>query len=249
MTDSSRHLPPPPEALAVFGDQLQRVVAYAELLSGPGVDRGLLGPREAGRLWDRHLLNCAGLTELVPTGALVLDLGAGSGLPGIVLAMQRPDVTVVLVEPLLRRATFLEEAVASLELRNAVVRRARAEELAGSYAVEVVTARAVAPLERLVGWALPLLRPGGVLLAQKGEQAEEELAAAAQAITRAGGRQGQITEVGSASSGTVARVVVVTRAETSRAGGSDHPRMVAQGKGRPAGPRGQSAQGAARVRR
>ena len=182
---------------------------YHDLLAGPGVERGLIGPRETDRLWERHLLNCAGLSDLVEDGEVVVDLGSGAGLPGLVLAIQRPDVQVVLVEPLLRRATFLSEAVAELGLRNTLVRRARAEDLHGSLVVDVVTARAVAPLDRLAGWALPLLRPGGRLLALKGARAEEELEQAGPALRRLGARSWAVVPVGSEDLGTAGRVVVV----------------------------------------
>ena len=219
----------PPEARDVFGTALPLLERYAALLAGPGVERGLLGPREAPRLWERHLLNCAALTELVEPGTVVADLGSGAGLPGIVLAAMRPDVTVVLVEPLLRRATFLEEALAELELRTAVVRRARAEELVGSLVVDAVTARAVAPLDRLAGWALPLLRPGGRLLAQKGERADSELTGAGAALHAAGASASEVVTVGSGLSST--RVVVVTRgARTVPAG-----RAAGRGAVRPGG--------------
>jgi 16S rRNA (guanine527-N7)-methyltransferase len=202
--------------------------AYAALLAGPATERGLLGPRETPRLWERHLLNCAGLTELVEDGQVVLDLGSGAGLPGLVLALQRPDVQVVLVEPLLRRATFLEEAVAHLGLRNTLVRRARAEELAGKLEVDVVTARAVAPVDRLAGWSLPLLHLGGRLLALKGEQAATELAAAGPVLHRLGAASGAVVEVGSLEQGTQARVVVIerglTQAATARAKARPMPR-------------------------
>ena len=201
----------PPAAHTVFGDRLPVLEAYAGLLAGPGVERGLLGPRETPRLWERHLLNCAGLAELVEPDQVLLDLGSGAGLPGLVLAALRPDLTVVLVEPLLRRATFLQEAVAALELTQVVVRRARAEELAGSLLVDVVTARAVAPLDKLVGWGLPLLRPDGRLLALKGERADEELAASGPAITAAGGTAARVVEVGDAALSTLGRVVLVER--------------------------------------
>jgi 16S rRNA (guanine527-N7)-methyltransferase len=207
-----RAVPSPPQtAHQVFGTALPLVERYAALLAGPGVERGLIGPRETPRLWERHLLNCAGLAELLPDGAVVADVGSGAGLPGVVLAALRPDVTVVLVEPLLRRATFLEEVVAELGLRTAVVRRARAEELAGSQVVDVVVARAVAPLDRLAGWCLPLLAPGGRLLALKGERADDELAASRPALTRAGAAVAVVVEVGDEALGTGARVVVVTR--------------------------------------
>ena len=201
----------PPAASTVFGAALPRLEAYADLLAGPGVERGLLGPRETPRLWERHLLNCAGLAELVEEGSVVLDLGSGSGLPGLVLALMRPDLSVVLVEPLLRRATFLSEVVEQLGLRTVVVRRCRAEELHGTVEVDVVTARAVAPLERLAGWAMPLLRPGGRLLAQKGEQAQAELDAALPVLRRAGAVSAEVVQVGSAELATDGRVVVATR--------------------------------------
>lgn len=199
---------------AVFGAALPALEAYAALLAGPGIERGLIGPRETERLWERHLLNCAGLSELIEDGQVVLDLGSGAGLPGLVLAMQRPSVQVVLVEPLQRRATFLTEAVEHLGLRNALVRRARAEELAGKLEVDVVTARAVAPVDRLAGWALPLLRPGGRLLALKGEQAATELAAAGPVLHRLGATASSIVEVGSPELGTQARIVVIERGLT-----------------------------------
>lgn len=211
MTSTTLAPPPGPTAVTVFGDRLPAVSAYAELLAGPGIERGLLGPREVPRLWERHLHNCAGLSELIPHGALVVDLGSGAGLPGLVLALQRPDLAVVLVEPLLRRATFLTEAAAALRLRTVVVRRARAEELADTVAADVVTARAVAPLDRLAGWALPLLRHGGHLLAVKGDRAGEELAGAESAIRLAGGTGARVRDVGDPALSTAARVVVIER--------------------------------------
>ncbi len=213
---------------AVFGDHLPQIEAFAALLAGPGVERGLLGPRETPRLWERHLLNCASLSSLVEDGQVVLDIGSGAGLPGLVLAIQRPEVQVVLVEALQRRATFLSEAVEELGLRNTLVRRVRAEDLHGKLEVDVVTARAVAPVDRLAGWALPLLHAGGRLLALKGEQAAVELAAAGPVLHRLGAANSSVVEVGSAELGTLARVVVVergvTRSATARPSARPTPR-------------------------
>ena len=209
-TGVSRETPaPPPEAGAVFGAVLPLAIRYAELLAGPGVERGLIGPREVPRLWERHLLNCAALTPVVdqvlaaaaeadPTASdrdsrpTVVDLGSGAGLPGLVLAILRPQWRVVLVEPMLRRTIFLQEAVDELGLPNVAVVRGRAEddavriELAEQGPVDVVAARAVAPLDRLAEWALPLLAPGGSLLALKGETAGQELTAASPTLQRLG---------------------------------------------------------------
>jgi 16S rRNA (guanine527-N7)-methyltransferase len=160
--------PAPPQAVQIFGPATAAAERYAHLLAGPGVARGLIGPREVPRLWERHLLNSAAVAELVPRPCALVDLGSGAGLPGIVLALLLPDVTVTLLEPMLRRVTFLEECVHALGLQNAQVRRGRAEDLAGQLAADVVTARAVAPLDRLAALALGLVRPGGTVLAIKG---------------------------------------------------------------------------------
>jgi 16S rRNA (guanine527-N7)-methyltransferase len=156
------------------------LAAYAALLADAGVTRGLVGPREVPRLWDRHLLNCAVVESELPDASHVADIGAGAGLPGLVLAIVRPDLAVTLVEPLARRADFLREAVAALDLEARVtVRHERAEEAAGAgFTADVVTARAVAPLERLAGWCCPLVRVGGLLVAMKGSRAAEEVVAA-----------------------------------------------------------------------
>lgn len=189
-------VPLPPELAAaaerLFGERLPLAAAYAELLATDGVVRGLIGPREAPRIWSRHLLNCAAVAELIPIGASVIDVGSGAGLPGMVLSVARPDLTVVLVEPLARRTAFLAEAVTTLGLSRAVtVLRVRAEDCArGPEAVvpaDVVTARAVAPLDRLAGWCLPLAALGGRLLALKGATAAEEVAAHREAVGELGG--------------------------------------------------------------
>lgn len=174
-------------AKTLFGDHLPLAEQYAELLATDGVVRGLIGPREAPRLWDRHLLNCAAIAELIPDGVTVVDVGSGAGLPGIVLAVARPDLHVVLVEPLARRTAFLSEAVAVLGLERTTVVRARAEECVGNLApADVVTARAVAPLDRLAAWCLPLAAIGGRLLALKGAGAADEVVAHGDALSRLG---------------------------------------------------------------
>jgi 16S rRNA (guanine527-N7)-methyltransferase len=188
----------PPEladaAHTVFGDRLPLAATYAELLATDGVVRGLIGPRETSRIWARHLLNCAAVAELIPEGSSVIDVGSGAGLPGIVLAVARPDLSVVLLEPLARRTAFLVEAVNALGLDQAVrVVRARAEDApstagrTGAFPGDIVTARAVAPLDRLAGWCLPLTALGGRLLALKGASAADEVAEHRDAVGRLGG--------------------------------------------------------------
>lgn len=177
---------PPDDARAAFGSHLAQAERYAEWLATNGVERGLIGPREAPRLWDRHLLNCVALTALIPEGASVADLGSGAGLPGVVIALARPDCDVTLVEPLLRRTTFLTEVVADLGLPHVEVFRGRAEELHGRREFDVVTARALAPLSRLLEWSMPLVADRGELLAMKGSSAPEEIESAGPQLARLG---------------------------------------------------------------
>ena len=177
-------------ALQVFGDRLPLAVRYADLLMTDGVVRGLIGPREAPRVWERHLINCAVISEMIPFGASVIDVGSGAGLPGIVLAVARPDLTITLVEPLARRTAFLSEAVTMLDLGTTVtVVRGRAEDVVGEppVAADIVTARAVASLDRLAAWCLPLAALGGRLLALKGASAAEEVTEHHDAVLRLGG--------------------------------------------------------------
>lgn len=196
--DVSRETPSVPDvAQRVFSDALPTVVAYADLLATQGIIRGLIGPREVPRLWDRHLLNCAVVTDVVEDGATVCDIGSGAGLPGLVMAIRRPDLQVTLVEPLLRRTNFLLEAVEALDLSNVEVRRARAEELHGSAVFDVVTSRAVAPLDRLSRWSLPLVRSGGSFLAMKGSSAESEIATAGKVIAKERGQVDGVLALGS----------------------------------------------------
>ncbi|MDX6278337.1 MAG: rRNA (guanine527-N7)-methyltransferase [Nocardioidaceae bacterium] len=181
--DVSRETPPS-YAAGVFASRMPLAEQYADLLATEGVTRGLIGPRELPRLWERHIMNSAVVLPRVPEGASVADVGTGAGLPGLVWAIARPDLTVSLVEPLLRRTTFLDEAVLALGLDNVTVVRARAEDVKETY--DVVTARAVAPLDRLGRWCLPLVRPGGVLLALQGRPAQEEVTASTATLRRLG---------------------------------------------------------------
>ncbi|MGK5679913.1 16S rRNA (guanine(527)-N(7))-methyltransferase RsmG [Actinoplanes sp. URMC 104] len=177
-------------AAEIFGDRLGLAVEYARLLVTDGVVRGLIGPREAPRIWERHLVNCAVVSQIIPIGASVVDVGSGAGLPGIVLAVARPDLHITLVEPLARRTAFLSEAVTTLGLSQSVtVVRGRAEDVVDGppAGADVVTARAVAPLDRLAGWCLPLARVGGRLLALKGATAAEEAAEHRDAVAALGG--------------------------------------------------------------
>ena len=175
---------PPSSAAGVFGDRLDVAERYVDMLTSVGVERGLIGPREIPRLWERHIMNCAVVVPRVPFGASVADVGSGAGLPGVVWAIARPDLELTLIEPLLRRTVFLEEAVATLGLDRVTVLRSRAEDVDERF--DVVTARAVAPLEKLATWCLPLVRPGGVLLALKGRTAEEEVAASLVSLHKMG---------------------------------------------------------------
>ena len=204
--------PPMPDvARQVFGGAAGKAEHYANLLAGVGVERGLIGPNEVPRIWERHLLNSAAVAELVPAGACSLvDLGSGAGLPGIVLALLLPDREVVLLEPMLRRAAFLEECVAELGLGNARVVKARAEQMAGKLAADVVTARAVAPLDRLAALAVGLLKPGGIVLAVKGAKAAAEVRDAEAALSRLGLRDAEVLVAGSGKVDPAATVVRLT---------------------------------------
>ncbi len=194
----------------MFGDRLPLAERYAELLATGGVVRGLIGPRETGRLWDRHLLNCAVLEELIPSGATVADIGSGAGLPGLVLAIARPDVYITLVEPLQRRTSFLEEAAAELGVAARVV-RGRADSLHGREQFDVVTSRAVAPLPKLLDWCLPLVAAHGAVLALKGSRLSDEIAAAASTLRRWGCDAPTIETLGDGRVSSTATAVRVVR--------------------------------------
>ena len=175
-----------PRVREYFGPAWAAVQGFAELLRVHGVERGLLGPNEAGRLWERHLLNSAGVVNLLPPSGALVDLGSGGGLPGIVVAAMRPEAHVVLLEPMERRADWLRFVVGELLLSNVEVLRGRAEDVVGAVRADAVTARAVSGLDNLYRWAVPLVHPGGGLFAIKGARASDEVAAAASAARRRG---------------------------------------------------------------
>lgn len=207
-------------AATVFGERLPLARRYAELLATSGVERGLIGPREVDRLWERHLLNCAVVGSVIPAGARVVDIGSGAGLPGLPLALAWPSLEITLLEPMARRVAWLSEVLAELGLPVTVV-RGRAEEPAVLDALggaDVVTARAVAPLARLAGWALPLLRPGGLLVALKGQAAADEVARDAAIVRSLGGRAVQVRDCGDGIVDPLTRLVLVSRDDAPSGG-------------------------------
>jgi 16S rRNA (guanine527-N7)-methyltransferase len=157
------------------------------MLSAEGVVRGLIGPREVPRLWERHLLNSSAVVPFLPSDGSVIDVGSGAGLPGIVVALMRPSLAVTLVEPMERRVSWLDEVVAALGLANVIVRRGRAEEFHGSLSADAVTSRAVANLARLARISLPLVRPGGEMVVLKGRNVASEIGPALPVLRRLGG--------------------------------------------------------------
>lgn len=210
--------PPAPEVAGeIFGVALPLAEQYVARLASDGVTRGLIGPREVSRLWERHVLNSAAIADAVPEGARVVDVGSGAGLPGIPLALARPDITLTLVEPMARRVEFLEEVVAGLAAPAGLswrVVRGRAEDrpvVSAVGPVDVVTARAVAPLPRLVGWCRGLLRPGAQLVAMVGARALEELPSMIPELEAAGMRDIYPRAVGIGLGDAATTVVVMTR--------------------------------------
>jgi 16S rRNA (guanine527-N7)-methyltransferase len=207
--------PAPDAAAAIFGDRLDLAERYAQLLATAGVEWGLLGPREVDRIWDRHLLNCAAAAELVEAGERVVDIGSGAGLPGLPMAIAKPRLRVVLVESLLRRTEFLGMVIDELGLDVDVV-RGRAEDpdvrrAAGG--ADAVTSRAVASLDKLARWSLPLLRQGGRLLAIKGERATDELREHRRVLTKLGAVDARVVECGVSLLSPPTTVVVARRAK------------------------------------
>jgi len=220
--DAAESAAVPAAAAALFGDHLPDAERYRELLAGEGVVRGLIGPRESDRLWERHLLNSAILTDLLPEGARLVDVGSGAGLPGIPMAIRRPDLCVDLVEPMLRRTRFLTEAVDALGLADRVrVVRGRADDpdvVRQAGTADWVVARAVAPLDRLVRWSLPLLSRRGRLLALKGAGGADEAQQAAAALAAMGSRVEAVQQLGAEVLSERTWVVVVARAGRAKSG-------------------------------
>ncbi len=186
------------------------------------MERGLIGPREVDRLWDRHLLNSAAVAELLEPNARVADIGSGAGLPGIPLALARPDLRVTLVEPLLRRSDFLREVVAELEVgrdgRPGAGRRSAVREQVGE--MDAVVSRAVASLDKLTRWSMPLLRPGGHMLAIKGERAEDEVREHRRVMASLGAVDVRVMKCGADYLDPPATVVVARRRTSGRSGRS-----------------------------
>jgi 16S rRNA (guanine527-N7)-methyltransferase len=201
-----------------FGAGLERAQRYAEVLAGAGVERGLIGPREVDRLWDRHMFNSAAVAELLEPGERVADIGSGAGLPGIPLALARPDIRMTLIEPLLRRSEFLREVVDELGIEATVV-RGRAEEWTVRERVgemDSVVSRAVASLDKLTKWSLPLLRPGGRMLAIKGERAEDEIREHRRVMASLGAVDERVVRCGADYLNPPATVIVARRGEPIR---------------------------------
>ncbi len=193
--------PTPNQAAAIFGDRLPLAERFVAILADTGIAHGLIGPREAPRLWDRHVLNCAVAHRLIPhslpgSRQRVADVGSGAGLPGLALAIARPDLEIHLIEPLTRRTGWLSGTIATLGIDNAVVHTARAESMWDRLTVPYVTARAVSGIVQLAGWTLPLLAPGGSLLALKGSRAGSELADNRAALTQMGVVDAAVETVG-----------------------------------------------------
>ena len=183
-------------AQSIFGDRLDLAKRYVEHLATSGTERGLIGPREVPRLWSRHVLNCAVIESQIAKGSHVADVGSGAGLPGLCLAIARPDLELTLIEPLERRVIWLQEVVDDLGLENVTIMRTRAELAVGMVEADVVTARAVSALSNLAGLTIPLLAGKGEVVAIKGRSAGEEIEKAAKAIRKLGGRQTSVVLVG-----------------------------------------------------
>lgn len=217
--DAAEGLPATPEVAArVFGDLLGQAERFTQLLATSGAQRGLIGPREVPRLWERHVLNCAVVAEQLHGVPHVIDVGSGAGLPGIALALAAPGTRLTLVEPMLRRTVWLEEVVAELGLGERVhVVRSRAEDLAPDLTAPVVTARAVARLETLAPWTMPLVEVGGRLVALKGSSAAQEVDEARTVLDRLGAGAVDVVDCGTDVLEVPTTVVVVAKEHAGRA--------------------------------
>lgn len=177
-----------------FGAAWPQVEGFVRLLRSEGELRGLIGPREQSRLWERHILNSAAVVQHLPRSGTIVDVGSGAGLPGVVVGAMLPEAEVVLLEPMERRTQWLEEVVATLGLDNVRVLRGRAEEFDGALEADAVTARAVAAMDKLARWCIPLLREGGSLVALKGSSAAEELDKAKYVLRKLGADAGEVLD-------------------------------------------------------
>lgn len=201
-------------ALTLAGSRGALLEQYAHILATDGVEHGMIGPREVPRLWDRHLLNCLVVAPAIPDGWRVADVGSGAGLPGLVWAVARPDLQITLVEPLLRRTRFLENTIAELGIENVTIRRQRAEDVDETY--DLVTARAVAALDKLAHWCWPLVRTGGVMAALKGQSAPAEITAAKPVLGRLGIKHAEVRTYGDAEIPTTVVVLAARAADATQ---------------------------------
>ena len=186
MSDVSRETVAESSARDRWPAEFDLLNRYHQWLCVAGVERGLVGPREIERMWDRHINNSAVLEELIPQGVSVIDVGSGAGLPGIPLAIVRPDLKITLLEPLARRVDYLNEVIADLGLsdRVAVVRGRAEDNVAKNLSADVVTGRAVAALSKLIPWCWPLVNFGGQILMIKGQSALDEIEEASSILRR-----------------------------------------------------------------
>ncbi len=201
----------PEKVVEFFGDSFEKVATYADELAVQGEVRGLIGPRELERLWERHILNSAAVVQYLPRTGTIVDIGSGAGLPGIIIGCMLPEASVKLIEPMERRCIWLNEMVKEVGLPNVEVLRGRAEEFHDAFEADAVTARAVAALDKLSRWALPLLRTGGEMVLLKGRSVADEIEPARKVL-----RKFKCSEPEILSAGTIAGVEATTVLRTIR---------------------------------
>lgn len=199
-----------------FGDSFVVVEKFAERLRSEGELRGLIGPREVPRIWDRHILNSAAVVPFLPRTGLIADVGSGAGLPGVVIAAMRPEATVYLIEPMERRCAWLTEIAEDLSLPNIEVKRGRAEEYHGAFECDAVTSRAVAALDKLARLSLPLVRPGGEMIVLKGRNVSREIDPARKVLRKLKGSEPEIIEAPTLPGVETTTVVRIVRQTGSR---------------------------------